>query len=86
MVIEKISRTEEPGGLQSRGSQSQTRLSTHALRVQGPAWVTWVPPSLTAEPPSLRKLSTLVSLLHARGLLTPSETQTQRPPPPHLNP
>ena len=35
---------------------------------------------------ALRKLSTLVSLLHARGLLTPSETQTQRPPPPHLNP
>ena len=30
----RIPRTEEPGGLQSMGSQSQTRLSTHACRTQ----------------------------------------------------
>ena len=32
----KIPWTEEPGGLQSMGSQSQTRLSTHQMRLQGP--------------------------------------------------
>ena len=31
----KIPQTEELGGLQSMGSQSQTRLSTHQMRLQG---------------------------------------------------
>ena len=52
---------------------------TRARRVQGPAWVRWVPPSLTSEPPCLQKLSTLVSLRHSQGLLTPSETQNTAP-------
>ena len=56
-------------------SDTMEHAHTHARRVQGPSWVTWVPPSLTSEPPCLQKLSTLVSLPHSQGLLTPSETQ-----------